>query len=377
MVLDSSSANGSAAARVIPSGTDHKDENRVLEALRAINPRNIKTVADVALAGVEGEPLDDKQFYMERIIQLTAELPLHDRVSDTLTNKLLSELWFDLEHPPKSYLGSEYSFRQADGSHNNLLWPHVGKAGQPYARSVRATRMQPTARPDPGVVFYAVLARKTFKPHPNRISSVLFYLASLIIHDCFHTSHEEFAISETSSYLDLAPLYGSNADEQKSVRTMQDGRLKPDAFSDKRILGFPPGVSTLVIMFNRFHNHVVENLAKIDENGRFSSIRRGHSGYKGTPDVNGHFPTPEQLYDEALFQTGRLVTTGLYVNIILKDYVRTILNLNRVDTLWNLDPRSDEGKAFFGTKIPEAMGNQSSAEFNLGRSLRNESSRQS
>jgi hypothetical protein len=74
-------------------------------------------------------------------------------------------------------------------------------------------------------------------------------------------SHKDFTISSTSSYLDLAPLYGSSPEEQNAVRTLKDGKLKPDAFSEKRILGFPPGVSVFLIMFNRFHNYVVTQLA--------------------------------------------------------------------------------------------------------------------
>ena len=227
--------------------------------------------------------------------------------------------------------------------------------------------MRPATKPDPGLVFDAVLARKEFVPHPNKISSVLFYVAAIIIHDCFHTSHDEFAISETSSYLDLAPLYGSTAKQQEAMRTMKDGKIKVDCFSDKRPLGFPPGVGMLLIMFNRFHNDVAGNLAKIDEGGRFSMARAGRGGYKGIKSVHGEPLTdPDLRYDEALFQTARLVTTGLYVNIVLQDYVRTILGLNRVETLWNLDPRADPGKAIFGGKnIPQATGNQSSAEFNL------------
>jgi hypothetical protein len=102
---------------------------------------------------------------------------------------------------------------------------------------------------------------------------------------------------------------------------------------------------------------VVEQLALIDENERFSSIRR----------PLGKF-TPEEIekrYDNALFQTGRLITGGLYIQIILKDYVRTILNLNRTDSKWDLDPRSADGKALFGEGAGEAVGNQVSAEFNL------------
>ncbi|KIW96307.1 uncharacterized protein Z519_03376 [Cladophialophora bantiana CBS 173.52] len=339
------------------STSETKRSDQILDVLKNFNLKNLRTVKDVALQQIDGEPIDDKTYLMERIIQLAANLPVSSRTSATLTNAFLNQLWTDLKHPPQSYLGSDYIYRKADGCNNNILWPHLGAAKQPYARTVRPRLMQPVARPDPGVIFDSLLARKKFRPHPNKISSVLFYVASIIIHDIFHTNHEDYSISDTSSYLDLAPLYGSSVKEQEAVRTMCDGKLKPDCFSDVRILGFPPGVGVLLILFNRFHNHVAENLARIDENGRFSRILNP----QGKPKP----ANAEKLYDEALFQTARLITTGLYVNIILKDYVRTILNLNRVDSLWNLDPRSEEGNAIFGHKIPEATGNSVSAEFNL------------
>jgi linoleate 8R-lipoxygenase/9,12-octadecadienoate 8-hydroperoxide 8R-isomerase len=163
--------------------------------------------------------------------------------------------------------------------------------------------------------------------------------------DIFRTDPCDNTRSLTSSYLDLAPLYGSNQDEQNAMRTFKDGKLKADCFSSLRILGFPPGVGVLLIMFNRFHNYVVENLALINEGGRFTK-----------PDESDKAAYAK--YDNKLFQTGRLVTCGLYVNIILKDYVRTILNLNRTKSPWALDPRTDMGAA-------KATGNQVSAEFNL------------
>ena len=72
-----------------------------------------------------------------------------------------------------------------------------------------------------------------------------------------------------------------------------------------------------------------------------------------------------QKYDNDLFQTGRLITSGLYVNIIMKDYIRTMLSLNRTDSVWGLDPRTKEGKNMFSNPAPEATGNQVSVEFNL------------
>ena len=164
------------------------------------------------------------------------------------------------------------------------------------------------------------MARKEFVPHPNKISSVLFNSATIIIHDAFRTVHANFGFSMTSSYLDLSPLYGNNEAEQKLMREHKDGRLKPNYFSEKRVIGFPPAVGVLLIMFNRFHNYIIGELPKINEGGRF------------TPPADGN-PEAAAKFDEDLFQTGRLITCGLYINCILTDYVRTILNLNSTDSV--------------------------------------------
>jgi hypothetical protein len=69
--------------------------------------------------------------------------------------------------------------------------------------------------------------------------------------------------------------------------------------------------------------------------------------------------------DNDLFQTGRLVTCGLYINIVLHDYVRVILNLNRTNSTWNLDPRDSDFDLFDQEGTPKGLGNQVSVEFNL------------
>jgi prostaglandin-endoperoxide synthase 1/linoleate 10R-lipoxygenase len=126
--------------------------------------------------------------------------------------------------------------------------------------------------------------------------------------------------SKTSSYLDLSPLYGSNQGMQDSVRTFKEGKLKPDAYADKRLLGMPPGVSVILIMFNRFHNRVATNLAAINEGGRFTPPSEKLDEEKKA--------AAWKKYDEDLFQTARLVTCGLYINITLIDYVRNIINVS-------------------------------------------------
>ena len=111
--------------------------------------------------------------------------------------------------------------------------------------------IQPGALPDPGLVFDSVMGRDSFIPHPNKVSSVFFYWASLIIHDLFQTNHKDFNISQTSSYLDLSTLYGDTQEDQDNIRTFKDGKLKPDCFAEERLLAFPPGCGVILIMLNR------------------------------------------------------------------------------------------------------------------------------
>lgn len=341
----------------------YKKVEETLRDLSHLRIENFQTLAEAQKMKMTGELTDDKTYFMEHLIRTAARLPDGSGMRDKITHTFLEQLWNDLEHPPQSYLGAKYQYRSADGSNNSLKHPQLGAAGTPYARTVKPSMMQTPARPDPGVVFDSIMTRKHAEKHPNRISSVLFYLASIIIHDCFRTSHEDVSVSMTSSYLDLSPLYGSNQDEQNMMRTGIDGKIKPDCFSEARLLFFPPGVGALLIMFNRFHNYVVENLALVNEQGRFNKPSAEAPKATGDEEKDKFAKTKWEesklKYDNDLFQTGRLITCGLYVNIILIDYVRTILNLNRTDDNWQLNPRADM------ENVPIGVGNQVSAEFNL------------
>lgn len=103
---------------------------------------------------------------------------------------------------------------------------------------------------------------------------------------------------------------------------------------------------------------MVEQLAAINEGGRFTKPT-------DKPHFHGDIDKAWAKYDNDLFQTGRLITCGLYINITLMDYVRTIINLNRSNTTWTLDPRAEMGKVFGMDGTPSGVGNQVSAEFNL------------
>ena len=340
--LPTKTGDGSYITSTKPTG--------ILNDLIHIRPGDIRTLIDVAKTVVTGDPIDDKTYLTERLLKVASELPTNSKDGMKLSNLFVQQLYDDLQHPPIAQLGDKYRYRTADGSFNNIKSPQLGAANTHYARSVRPQIMQAADLPEPEDLFDNLMVRDQFKPHPAKISSMLFYLASIIIHDLFRTDRWDTTKTKTSSYLDLAPLYGCDQAEQDAIRTFKNGKIKPDCFSSKRVLGFPPGVGAMLIMFNRFHNYVVDQLASINEAGRFTK-----------PKDDADKPANTK-YDNDLFQTGRLVTCGLYINCILKDYVRTILNLNRTDSDWDLDPRT---ATLTGPTANSAPGNQVSAEFNL------------
>ncbi|KAI5306174.1 hypothetical protein KEM56_001984 [Ascosphaera pollenicola] len=305
-----------------------------------------------------GKTIDDRQLAMEKIMAIAASLPRHSKARKKLTGVLIDTLWKSLQHPPLSYLGNKYQYRTPDGSYNNPHNPDLGKAGSHYARSVQKIKHTHGTPPDPGLLFDLLMARSddTYKENPAGISTILFYHATLIIHDVFRTNHFDSTINDASSYLDLAPLYGCNLEEQLSVRTMSKGLLKPDAFAEKRLLGMPPGINVLLVMYNRFHNYVADVLLKINENGRFT-----------VPPTRSKEAEAKALakQDEDIFQTARLVTNGLYVNISLHDYIRGLTNVHHSASDWTLDPRVEVGRLFDPDGVPRGMGNQVSVEFNL------------
>ncbi|KAH9213934.1 heme peroxidase [Leptodontidium sp. 2 PMI_412] len=318
--------------------------------------KNVFTLLQVAMQ--KGKPVDDKLMTMEKLIAITALLPPNSKSRKRLSHTIVRTLWDSLDHPPRSYLGEKFQYRMADGSYNNILVPHLGQAGTPYARTSRATKRLHGVRPDPGLLFDLLMSRddKSFKENPAGISSVLFYHATIIVHDIFRTNRKDANISDTSSYLDLAPLYGSSLEDQLKVRTMSCGLLKPDTFHEKRLLAQPPGINVMLIMYNRFHNYVADVLLKINENGRFT-----------LPHTRTDEDKKKALakQDNDLFQTARLIVGGLYINICLHDYLRGLTNTHHSSTTWTLDPRVEITKQYDGEDLERGCGNQVSAEFNL------------
>jgi hypothetical protein len=101
--------------------------------------------------------------------------------------------------------------------------------------------------------------------------------------------------------------------------------LKNDCFAEDRLLAFPPGVAVLLVCFSRFHNYAVQQLATINEGGKFSVPDRSKIGWriKAATTTTLTNDQIEAAIDEAyaaaivkrdndLFQTGRLYIFGWF-----------------------------------------------------------------
>ncbi|KAI0246364.1 heme peroxidase [Lactifluus subvellereus] len=315
-----------------------------------------------------GGTVNDRLFLLEKILTLMAWLGKDSEFGLRLQQLVIGILYKDLPHPPSGYLALpntnqplatnwttsvDYPYRSADGSNYNPLKPFLGMAGLPYARTVSSQHCQsPAALPPAELVFDTLLKRDEFVPHPGGMSSLFFAFADIIIHNIFHTDERDWTKNKTNSYLDLSPLYGTSQEAVNRVRKHDGtGKLHNDVFADARLIFMPPAVCALLVLLSRNHNYVAEKLLSINERGTFKKL-----------PISDYDARERQ--DEEIFQRARLVNTGYFVQIILRDYVGAILGLVRDGSPWRLDPLMDM-RDLSHEVSPRGEGNAVSIEFNL------------
>ncbi|KAJ7074134.1 linoleate diol synthase [Mycena amicta] len=353
------SANGSANGQAV---TDASPSNpaaapKILQGLREQSKGGtvLRTSALPALVDAirHRDQIDDRLLALEHGINLVSKVPEGTKLATTLQNKIVELFYNDLSHPHATNIGNEYAWRSADGSRNNVNAPDMGRAGTPYARSVQQSHPLPKHElPDPSLLFDALLKRDGFVEHPAGLSSLMFSFAALVIHSVFRTSHSDVNINNTSSYVDLSPLYGANQAEQNTVRHKEAGLglLYQDVFAEDRLLLLPPAVCVLLVLFSRNHNYIAKRMYEINERGTYRDPTT-------LTDEN------RSAQDEELFQTARLVNCGWFGSVIFSDYFSAILGLGREGSRWSLNPFGefrDEDHAIFG----RGQGNVCSVEFN-------------
>ncbi|CAL1714626.1 unnamed protein product [Somion occarium] len=281
--------------------------------------------------------IDDRKMLLENLLVFLSRLP-QDTFATKLQNKVVELLYNDLPHPPATYLGNQ--------------------AGRPYARSVQQVHPLPRdALPDAGLVFDTLLKREKFVKHPAGLSSMMFSFAALVIHTVFRTSHEDVNINETSSYVDLSPLYGHNQEAQDKVRNRNGrGELHPDTFAEDRLLLLPPAVCVILVLFSRNHNYIAKKLLEINERGTFVDPDN-----MSRDDPNHDQKLQKQ--DEELFQTARLINCTWFASAVFSDYFSAILGLVRQGSSWSLNPFGEIRKEDHSL-FERGRGNVCSVEFN-------------
>lgn len=313
---------------------------------------SFEIVSGLVDAGLNKGSIDDRKLLLEAALSTMSSLP-KGALSDTLNRKTVALLYRDLPHPPPTFINNQYAWRQPDGSHNNPANPDLGKAGMPYARNVQShTPMPMSEQPDPGLIFDSLLRRDRFRPHPAGNSALLFGFATLVIHTCFRTNHGDWTINDTSSYVDLSPLYGNSLEGQLKLRRQDGtGKMWNDVFAEDRLLFLPPISCALLVLFCRNHNYIAQKLLEINEKGR----------WKCPP------PDDEQArmtQDDEIFNIARLINCGHFAGIVFSDYLAGILGLSHDANPWSLDPFS-EIRNEDHTIVERGCGNANSVEFNL------------
>ncbi|KAI3616961.1 heme peroxidase [Moniliophthora roreri] len=295
---------------------------------------------------------DDRKGAFSAGLTLLSRLPPNSDAAKKMSDGAVGLLYNTLPHPPETLLGPQYSFRQADGGNNNIQVPSIGRAGEPYARSVQGKWcVSPQDLPDPALVYDILLRRRKVVEHPNGNASFTFAFASLVTHSLFRSRMGQWHINDTSSYLDLSPLYGINQETVDAVRNKDLGRglLYPDTFSEERLLFLPPCASALLVILSRNHNYIAEKLLKINERGRWTD------------------PPPEDKakrdqQDEEIFQTARLINGGHFMSLIMGDYVAGFLGLSEGNA-WNMN--AFDPIKINDVEVKRGEGNHCSVEFNI------------
>ena len=170
-----------------PGNLDPETASDLIGDIKALGFKDYQTLLTFLNAACTGV-VDDNELLLENLVQLLSKLPSSSKEGKQLTDGLLTQLWSALDHPPCTSLGPDFKYRSADGSGNNVNHPGLGAANTAYARTVPPMTFQNPNQPDPSAIFDSLMARgDKFEPHPQGISSMLFYLATIIIHDIFQT----------------------------------------------------------------------------------------------------------------------------------------------------------------------------------------------
>lgn len=155
--------------------------------LRYLGVFDVIPLCEIAVAGVPGLPINDKPILIEKSRRFLTKLPADSSLLRNIEGIFLHRLWLQRYRaisviiPPSV---AEVNTLQPASSGDGVT---VKSSNLSYI-SVTAKSLKETDLPSPDAVFDALMARGNgFYPHPGKISSALFHLATIITHDIFRT----------------------------------------------------------------------------------------------------------------------------------------------------------------------------------------------
>ncbi|KAK7186795.1 hypothetical protein DPSP01_001146 [Paraphaeosphaeria sporulosa] len=331
------------------NGHPNDTKTSISHDLANLGLKNARTIVEAIPLLASGDPIDDKELLLENGVSMLQGMPLNSSLSEKISDGFITMLWHDLPHPPPTIAGPTARYRRHDGGGNSPWDPELGKAGSPYARNVPPLKPKGPNLPNVEDVYEALLKREgPFRKHPSGLNRLFFSFATVVIHECFQTSRSDPWINETSSYVDLSTLYGNTEEEQKYVRTYENGLIYPDSIASVRIMMMPPGVVAVMLLFSRNHNRIAENLFTVNESGRYKPWNKLDDAGK-------------KWQDEDIFQLTRNINVGFFASVVLRDYVAAILNTPRANSEWSLALGKDIRER--GKRVERGTGNLVSVEF--------------
>ncbi|KAF8885157.1 heme peroxidase [Infundibulicybe gibba] len=228
----------------------------------------------------------------------------------------------------------------------------------PYVLSVDSAPEPAGGHPQADRVFdYLLQAKGERVDHANGVSG-LFYALATILSFTLVRPRKGTGYNETSFFLDLSPLYGTNKGEEDGVRLRDGtGKLRPDEYSEQRSL--TPSAAVLLIMFNRNHNWIADQLLARNDKWVKTPTYQDDKVHRSLPP---HSAPPYQ--DDEIYKIARSINCAQFKNIIAGEFLTGLLGMTSIghNTQLDLDLKnwsslmSKEDQEYFA-RNPEATGN--------------------
>jgi hypothetical protein len=303
--------------------------------------------------------------------------------SNILKNNLHDPHLGYFSYRPVDCSKTDLKARSADGTCNDVTNPHVGAAGVAFGRNISPDFIPTDAKeklmlPNPSLVSKEFFTRDEFKPVPflNMLAAtwIQFMNHDWVSHgknksqnphrinapdgtvktveqtrdndlneSQFKEKFGKISTNEITHWWDASQIYGSNIDEQKSLRSFQDGRMKVEVVNGREVLprvqNFNPndnkqnqgyedtgfkdnwwvGLSLLHTLFVKEHNTVAEMLKR--NHAKFDTKTNTWEWKNGSVITK---MTASEL-DEKIFQTARLINAAVLAKIHTVEWTPAIL----------------------------------------------------